>query len=202
MASPRWRVAHEHDLAFGVAARDGQHGAAEALAAVVEAEAAREESVAVGDLDHVARADAVHREAAHRAVLPHLDVLHRVRDADGLARGARGAVEADDFVHRRAAEAHRVLVAEVGLLREGEKLDVGERLDVLGPHAAFLAALAEERHALVGVLHRPLQAVQLEGAEGFDGHVVHRRHGMRRRVDVMWKFWINHAGSFFCVVSV
>ena len=111
--------------------------------------------------------------------------MQRVRDADGLAGGAGGAVEADDFVHRRAAEAHRVLVAEVDLLREGEKLDVGERLDVLGPHAALLAALAEEGHALVGVLHRPLQTVQLEGAEGFDGHVVHRRHGMRGRVDVM-----------------
>ena len=195
-------VAHEHDLALGVAARDGQHGAAESLAAVVEAEAAGEESVAVGDLDHVARADAVHREAAHRAVLPNLNVLYRVRDADGFARGARGAVEADDFVHRRAAEAHRVLVAEIHLLREGQQLDVGERLDVLGPHAALLAALAEEGHALVGVLHRPLEAVQLERAEGFDGHVVHRRHGMRRRVDIMRKFWIDHAGSFFCVVSV
>ena len=186
------KIAHEHDLTFGVAAGDGKHGAAHALAAVVETKPAREESVAVGHLDHVAGADAVHGEAAHRTVLPHGDVILRVGNADGLAGGAARAVETHDLIHGCAAKPHWILVAQIRLLRERQKLDVGERLDVLWLHAAFLAAFAEEGHALVGVFDGPLKTVKLKRAERFNGHVVHCRDGMRRRIDVMRQIWIDH----------
>ena len=185
-------IAHKHDLTFGVAAGDGKHGAAHALAAVMETESAREESVAVGHLDHVAGADAIHGKAAHRAVLPHGDVILRIGDADGLAGRAARTVETHNLIHRCAAKSHRVFVAQIRLLRERQKLDVGERLDVLGLHAAFLAALAEERHVLVGVFDGPLKTVELKRAERLNGHVVHRRDGMRRRIDVMRQIWIDH----------
>ena len=174
-------VLHQHQLAVGVAAGDGQHRAAVGLGAVVQHEAAGEEAVAVGDLHDVVRRHAGHREAAHHAVRPDGDVVRRVRDADRLAGGAGGAVVADDLAVRRRLEAGRVLVPQVGLHRERQELDVLERLDVLGLHAALVAALAEERDALVGVLHDELQAVQLQRAHLVDREVVERGDGMDRR---------------------
>ncbi len=47
-------VAHQRELAVGVAAGDRQHGPTEPLAAVVQAETAGEQPVAVGVLQHVA----------------------------------------------------------------------------------------------------------------------------------------------------
>ena len=174
-------VLHQHDLAVGVAAGDREDGAAVGLGAVVQPQAAGEEAVAVGDLDDVVRRHAAHREAAHHAVLPDLDVVPGVRDADRLAGRARGAVVADDLAVRRRLEAGRVFVPEVRLHRERQELDVLERLDVLGLHAALVAALAEERDAVVGVLHDELQPVQLQRAHLVDREVVERGDGMDRR---------------------
>ena len=180
------QIAHQHDLALSVASACRQHRAAHSFAAVVQTEAAREESVAVADLQHVAGADAVHREAAHRAVLPHGHVAERVGDADRLARRSARAVETHYLVHRCAAKPHRVFVAQIDLLGEGQQLDVGERLYVLGPYATLVAALAEQRHTLVGVFDRPLETVQLECAKLLDRHVVHGRYRVRRRVYILW----------------
>ena len=50
----RLEVADQHDLPLGHAAGDRDDGAAERLGAVVRAEAAGEQAVAVGDMDDVA----------------------------------------------------------------------------------------------------------------------------------------------------
>ncbi|ANT65102.1 hypothetical protein Ptc2401_01332 [Prosthecochloris sp. CIB 2401] len=55
-------VLHELELFLGVAAGDGDDGCSEVFGAVVEAEAAGEEPVAVSDLDDVAAGDAGHGE--------------------------------------------------------------------------------------------------------------------------------------------
>ena len=79
-------VLHEHDLLLGVPRAGRQDGAAELLGAVVRAEAAGEEPVAVGDLDDVVCRYPVHGQAPGDAVRPHGDVVGRLRNADRLAR--------------------------------------------------------------------------------------------------------------------
>ena len=165
-------VLHEHDLLFGVAGAGRQHRAAELLRAVVGAEAAGEESVAVGDLHHVVAGDAVHGHAPGDALGPDRYVAGGLRDADRLAGGAGGAVEAVDLAHRRGGEPERVLVAQVRLFHEGELREVLERHEVARLDAGLVAAAAEERHALVFVGDESLELLELQRPQLVDAHVV------------------------------
>jgi hypothetical protein len=94
-------------------------------------------------------------------------------------------VEADDFVHVGGAKTHRIFIAKIGLHREGKVLYVGESFYVLGADAFFVAAFAEKRDSFVSVFNGPLKAVQLELAELFDGHEVHRGNWMDGRIYVV-----------------
>ena len=163
----------------------------------MQAESAGEKAVSVADLKNVSRAYSVHCKAAHYAVLPYLDVVHCVGYADGLAGRAAGAMEPNDFVHRGSAKPHRILVAQVGLLHEGEKFDVGERLDVLRPYSKLVAALAEEGDTLIRIFHGPLEPMQLKFAQLADRYVVDCRNRMRRRVDIMRQGWVYHLDFLF-----
>ena len=181
-------VAHEHKLAFGVAAGGRKDGASEAFSRVVDAKATSEEAVAVGDLEDVVGAEAEHGHGAHGTVAPDFDVVLRVGDDDRLAGRARGAVEADDVVHVGRAEAERILVAQVLLHHEGEEGDVLERFDVLGADPALVHAAARDRHMVVAALDRRLEAVQLQGGELLARHVVKRADGVDRGVLIVGVF--------------
>ena len=103
-----------------IAAADRDHGAAQALGAVVGAEAAGEQAVAVGDVADVAGPAAGGADRAGHQVGPVVDVAARVADDGGLARGAAGGVDAHDLLARHGEQAERVGVAQVGLLAERE----------------------------------------------------------------------------------
>ena len=108
-------VAHELELAVGVAARDRQDGGAEPLAAVVQAEAAGEQAVAVGVLQHVAGLHAAGRQGAGDEVGPEGDVAGRVADRGRVAGRARRGVHAYQSVAGHGEHAERVVVAQVDL---------------------------------------------------------------------------------------
>jgi hypothetical protein len=77
------------------AAGAGRHDhRAQALGAVVEAEAAGEEAERRGDLDDVVARDAGRRVAARHHLAPLLDVGGRVRIQDRIAGGAARHVHA------------------------------------------------------------------------------------------------------------
>ena len=77
------------------------HGRAELLAAVVQAEAAGEEPVAVRHLqDVVGRSPAASQRAGH-SLRPDVDVLLRVADHGRLAGRAGRGVDSHDIAHRR-----------------------------------------------------------------------------------------------------
>ena len=118
------QVLHHPQLLFGVAGahRDG-HGA-QALAAKLEADAGSPQAVARGDLDAVGVRDARRLVAACEHGGPIVDVLLRVGDDDRGARGARGAVDADDLLIRHRLQSQRVRLAQVGLFRERQLLEI------------------------------------------------------------------------------
>ena len=168
----RAEIAHQHELLLGVAGGGWQHRAAEVLAAVVEAEAAGEESVAVGDLEDVLVSEPVHRERARGRVRPDLDVTLRVGDADGLAGRAGRAVEADDLLERSGGQAGRILVAEVRLFHEREPREILERDEIAGLDAFFVAACPEQGDAVIFVGDDGLELLQLKGPQLVDGHEI------------------------------
>jgi hypothetical protein len=167
-------ILHHHDLPVGVAARDGNDGGAEAFRAVVGAEAAGEQAIAVGVLDDVARVQAAGGEAAHHDLGPHRHVVLGVGHDDGLAGGAAGGVHAHDVPQRGGEEPEGVGVAQVGLGGEGQLGQVGERLDVCRRQFACLQALAEKLDALVGMADDALQPVELQLAQKRRGNEVGR----------------------------
>ncbi len=155
-------VVHHHELPLVVAAGHGDHGGAERLAAVVGAETAGEEAVAVAVLDHVAPVDAAGDEGPDHDLLPDLDVLPGVGDDDGLPGRARGGVEADDLLHGAGEEAERVGVSQVGLHREGQLRQVLEVPDRGRGELSFLHAPAEEVDPIVGAGDDGAEPLQLD----------------------------------------
>ena len=127
----RLQVGDQLDLLLGLPARHRDHGAAGALGAVVRAEAAGEEAVAVGDVDHVARPAAGGADRARDEVGPGVDVAQRVADDGRLAGRSRRRVDAGDALLRHGEQAERVVVAQVALDGEREARQVGERAAVV-----------------------------------------------------------------------
>ena len=118
------QILHHLQLLFGVAGAHGNGHGAQALAAQLEADAGSPQAVARGYLDAVGVRDARRLVAACEHGGPIVDVLLRVGDDDRGARGARGAVDADDLLIRHRLQSQRVRLAQVGLFRERQLLEI------------------------------------------------------------------------------
>ena len=158
-------VAHELELAVGVAAGDRQHGGAEPFAAVVQAEAAGEQAVAVGVLQHVARLHAAGRQGARDQIGPQVDVGGDVADRRRITGRARRGVHAHEFVARHGEHAERIMVAQVDLGRQRQVGDVAVTADSLGRDAGLVELLPVERDIVVGIAQCRAQAPDLQLAE-------------------------------------
>jgi hypothetical protein len=137
-------ILHHHQLPRRVAAGNRDDRRAQRLRAVMRAQSAGEQAVAVGVLDDIARVQAARRKAAHHHVGPDLHVLLRVGDDDGLAGRAGRGVQAHDVLHRAGEQAEGIGVAQIRLHRERQLGDVVERAHVLRRPGRVIHALAEQ----------------------------------------------------------
>jgi hypothetical protein len=158
-------VADELHLALGQAARDRDDRAAEPLGAVVGAQAAGEEAIAVGDVDDHAAAPACGADRAGHDVGPGVDVASGVADHRRLARRAAGRVDPHDLVAWHREHLEGIVVAQVLLAGEGKLRQVSEGPAVVGVHAMRVEGPAVERDVVVGVLEAPLQPFELQRGE-------------------------------------
>ena len=122
----RLEIGDELHLPFGHAAGDRDHRAAEPLGAVMRAEPAGEQAIAVGDMNLHAGPSAGGADRARHQVRPVVDVGLGVSDHGRLAGGARRSVDADDPVLRHREHAERIIRPQVGLGRKREFRDVFE----------------------------------------------------------------------------
>jgi hypothetical protein len=161
----RLEVGDELHLALGHAAAERDHGEPEPLRAVVRAEAAGEQAVAVGVVHLVAgpRAGGAHRARHH--VAPGVEILRGVADDGRLAGRARRGMDTHHLFHRHREQAERIGVAQVRLATERKPREVLERAAVGRFHAGGVEFLADVRHAVVGVLQRPAQPLELQFAQ-------------------------------------
>ena len=145
-----------------VAGGYGDRRRAELLGAVVQAEAAGEQAVAVGDVHEVVLRAADADDAARRARRPDLDVVLRVADDRLLARRARGRVDARELLARHGEQAERVGVAQVRLRRERQLRDVFDAADVAGQQPHLVKALLVKRHVFIAAVHDLHKALRLD----------------------------------------
>ena len=158
-------VRDELDLARGHPARGGDHGAPEPLRAVMRAQPAGEQAVAVGDVHLVARPAPGGEDRAGHDGGPDVDVALGVAHDGGFPGGPAGGVQPPQPLLRHREHAERVVVAQVVLAGGGELLQVGELAAVAGVHAGRVERLPVEGHVSVGVPQRPPQPLQLAGLQ-------------------------------------
>ena len=161
------QVTDELDLTVGVARGDGHGEAAHPPGTLVQADAAGEHAVAIGDLTHVLLAAANGGDGTGAAVGPQVDVVLGVKSHDPLSGGAGGGVDTHAFGAGHRHQAVGIVVPQVGLGGEGQLIQVGGGLDVLGSHALFLHLLAVGRDIVPHMAHLLNQALVLPGLDLF-----------------------------------
>ena len=158
-------VGDQPDLPLGLPARDRDDRAPEPLGAVVGAEPAGEQAVAVGDVDRHAGPAAGGADAAGDDVGPGGEVAVGVADDGRLSGGAAAGVDAPHLVPRHGEHAEGVVRPQVVLRRERE-LRAGRPARVRSPGAtpAGVERLPVVRDVVVGVLQAPPQPLELQRA--------------------------------------
>src|SRR3989304_10246566 len=104
-------------------------------------------------------------QGAGHDLAPDLEVVLRVADDGGFAPRARGGMEAAHLGEGDREEAEGVVLAEVGLHREGDPLEVVEAPDGLGRDPRRGERLPVEGDALARPLEALPEASELEGRQ-------------------------------------
>ena len=140
------------------------------LDAIVRAQTAREEAIAISDGEDVVAGNAVGRQTAGHTLAPHTDVLAGVTYDGRITRGTGRGVYADDFALRGSLQTEGVVVAQVLLGGEGQLLDILDGLDVVRADVQLLEFITIERHIVVDILHDFVQSFALERAHLVAAH--------------------------------
>ena len=155
-------IEDELHLALGHAAGDRDHAAAEPLRAVVRAEPAGEQTIAVGDVHLHAGFAARGADRARHEIRPGVDVAARVADDGGLAGGAGRGVDANDVFLRNREHAERVMFPQILLGGERKAGKIAELAQIVGTDARRLEFLAVRGDVVIGMAQRPSQAIELQ----------------------------------------
>ena len=159
----RAEVAQQLRLARRAPARDRHHRGADPLAALVKAETAREQAVAVGVVDHHAGRDAGHRHAARHQIGPRVEVRARVPDHRRPAVGSARGVQAHELLPGHREQPERVVLPQVALGGERDPRQVIERLQIVGrDDPRVMKPLGAERLAVQNPGDGVAQARELE----------------------------------------
>jgi hypothetical protein len=127
--------------------------AAQALDAVVGAQATGEHAVAVGHMHHVARPATRGADGAGHDVCPVVDVALGVTHHHRLAGGARRGVQARHLAARHGEQPEGVVVAQIQLGHEGELGEISQGVQIVRMHTLLKALLAVGLDVVVGVAH-------------------------------------------------
>src|SRR5438552_583965 len=150
-------ILEQQVLARGVAGRRRHDGHADPLGAGVEAEPAREETVAQRHVKKIAAPGAGGGHHSRHHLAPDVEVTRGVGGDRRLAPGARGRVDARDLLAIDCQKPERIVLAQVALVDEGQ-------LDQLREPADGDAAqpVPVKRHARDGPRDRLAEALDLQ----------------------------------------
>jgi hypothetical protein len=156
-------ILQQHGLALGHAARDRHDRAAERFGAVMEAQPAREQAVAIGVVHHHPWPHASRDIAARHHLRPHGEVGAGVADQGRLAMSAARRVDPRQLADWNGAQAERIVLAQVGFLRERQLAQVGETANVVGDaNSRSAQPRAERRHRSEHTADLRAQAIELQ----------------------------------------
>ena len=149
----RVQVHHELELTLGVSGGHGKRKAPDFVGAAVEAGAAGEEAVAVGDLHDVFICSAGSDDRPCAALLPHVQVLLGIEGHNALSGGAGSGLNADAVLEIRAQKAVGIGFAEIVFGEERKFLDVVNALYVFRLYTFLVHQIAVVGDIVVDVFH-------------------------------------------------
>ena len=162
------KVLDELRLFFRLPAGHGDNGAPHQLAAVVGAQTAGEQAVAVGHVNFVFVIAPCSPDGARHDPAPGVDILTGITYHHRFAGGATGSMDAHHVIRGHGEHAERVVIPHVMLVGEWEFAQVGKLLQVGRMGASRIEFLPVARHIGVGVFQAPLQPLQLQAAQLVD----------------------------------
>ena len=148
----RVEIADELNLLFGLPTGHGDDSATEHFSAVMGAETAGKQAIAVGDMHFVGRDTAGRPNGAGHHLGPGFDILPGITHDRGLACGAAGCMHPHDLLHGHGKHTERVVVAQLGLGGEGKPPQVLEGHQVIRVHPVVVKPGPVDRAVAVGVL--------------------------------------------------
>ena len=133
------------------------------LYAIMRAQAACKESVAVSHRENIVAGNAVSGQATRHTLAPNTNVLAGIAHNRGIARSAATCMNADNLALRGSLKAERIVVAKVFLCGERQFLDVLDGLNVVGTNVHFLQFIAVERDIMIDVFNNLMESLALQG---------------------------------------
>src|SRR5579864_9519666 len=126
------------------------------------AEPAGKETVAVCNVDDIARPSARGADRARDQACPDVEIVRSVAHYRGLpGRAARG-VDAQYLLARHREHAEGICGAEIFFAGEGEPREIAEIAKIVGMNVLPFTLLAEMRDVVIGVAERRLEPPQLQ----------------------------------------
>ena len=157
-------------MLLGVACPGRDYAGAKMFDAIMSAQTAREQAVAVGHGEDVVARDAIGCQTTRHTLAPHPDVLTRVAHNGGITRGAAGSVYTDNLTLRCSLQTKGIVVTQILLCSEGQLLDVLYGLNVIRTNVQLLQLIAVEGHIMIYVLHNFVKTFTLERAHLIAAH--------------------------------
>ena len=128
-------------------------------------QAAGEQTIAIGNMDHVPRTatSGADRTSHHRG--PGVDVVLRVTHYDRLAGRATGGVHAHDLAQGNGEKTKGIGIAQILFHRKRKLGQIFQALQIVWMYALGLTLHPVVLDLIVGVAHRPLQPFHLQGTQ-------------------------------------
>src|SRR5690606_38328879 len=167
-------VDEQLDLPLGLAAAEGDDRQAESLGAIVGAQSAREEPVAVADMDDIVGAGPRRADRASDDVRPGIDVARGIADHGGLAGRAARCVDANDLFAVQRKHPEGIVGPQVRLGSEPELAQVVERAQVVGMYPGGVEGASVLGNVAVGSGQAVAQALEQERAQFIEARMFDR----------------------------
>ena len=164
----RLEILDQLHLALGLAAAKGHHRQTQFFSAVVCAQSAGEQAVAIAHMHQITGLGTPGADAARHHGGPGVNVAGGITHDRRLACGAARGVNAGAVLARHGKHAKRVALAQVGFGREREPGDVSQALAVLRVYTCRVELGAVHRRIGIGVMQGLLQTLELQRAHLVD----------------------------------
>ena len=167
-------VVDQADLPRRHAAGGRYHRTAQPLRAVMGAEAAGKEAVAIGHMGDVPRTAAGGPDGTGHQIGPDLDVPPRISHHRGPPGGPARSMDTHEFPPGDGEKPEGIARPQVFLLSEWQPGDIRGQIQIFRVEAQGIEPGAVMRHVLVGTANRMAEAVRLKrrervAARGLDG---------------------------------